>query len=402
LHDESTGSLTLKIRSNFITKKILFFRAGLLLLGQTLLLGLFAVTLTATPAPVAAADNNCQTFPETGFAVCGRFLSYWRANGGLEQQGLPISPVFEEKNALPPSGDGAVHKVQYFERARFEYHPENQAPYDVLRGLLGMDEFGAKYKDQKLPDLNPAENCQMFFQTGQKLCGRFLEFWQSHGGLAQQGLPISGMFEEANQPTPLGDGQTHQVQYFERGRFEYHPENQPPYDVMLGLVGKNQLKAHYGSGVLPPEVAYPPDVSTPPVAAAAKGDGPDAEELAFLTLLNNYRQANGRSVLVFDANLYQSASWMAKDMATHNYISHTDSTGRSATTRIKAFGYPGRWVGENIAGGFEKALDNLNVWQSDQIHIDNMLQASYTHAAAARYYYANSLNKWHWVLDMGS
>jgi uncharacterized protein YkwD len=372
------------------------------LLGQTLLLGLFAVTLTATPATVQAADTNCQAFPETGLSVCGRFLSYWRANGGLEQQGLPISPVFEERNALPPSGDGAVHKVQYFERARFEYHPENQAPYDVLRGLLGMDEFRAKYKNQKLPDLNPAESCQMFFQTGQKLCGRFLEFWQSHGGLAQQGLPISGMFEEANQPTPLGDGQTHQVQYFERGRFEYHPENQPPYDVLLGLVGKNQLKAHYASGALPAEVAYPPDLPTPSVAAAAKADGPDAEELAFLTMLNNYRQANGRSVLVFDANLYQSASWMAKDMATHNYISHIDSTGRGPTTRIKAFGYPGRWVGENIAGGFEKALDNLNVWQSDQIHIDNMLQASYTHAAAARYHYANSLNKWHWVLDMGS
>ena len=44
----------------------------------------------------------------------------------------------------------------------------------------------------------------------------------------------------------------------------------------------------------------------------------------------------------------------------------------------------------------------MDAWQSDQIHIDNMLQGSYTHAAAARYYYANSLNKWYWVLDMGS
>lgn len=320
----------------------------------------------------------------------------------MEQQGLPVSPVFEEKNALPPSGDSKVHKVQYFERARFEYHPENQPPYDVLLGLLGLDEFAAKYKEQKIPELIPAEGCQTFAQTGQKLCGRFLEYWQNHGGLAQQGLPLSAVFEETNQSTPFGDGKTHLVQYFERSRFEYHPENQPPYDILLGLVGKNQLKAHYGSGPLPPEVAYPPDLPVAPVVAPANGAGPDSEELAFLTMLNNYRQAHGRSVLLFDANLYQSASWMAKDMATNNYIGHTDSTGRSATTRIKAFGYPGRWVGENIAGGFEKAQDNLEVWQSDQIHIDNMLQASYTHAAAARYYYANSLNKWHWVLDMGS
>ena len=27
--------------------------------------------------------------------------------------------------------------VQYFERARYEYHPENNAPHDVLLGLLG-------------------------------------------------------------------------------------------------------------------------------------------------------------------------------------------------------------------------------------------------------------------------
>jgi hypothetical protein len=28
--------------------------------------------------------------------------------------------------------------VQYFERARFEYHPENQAPYNVLLGQFGQ------------------------------------------------------------------------------------------------------------------------------------------------------------------------------------------------------------------------------------------------------------------------
>ncbi len=272
----------------------------------------------------------------------------------------------------------------------------------MLLGLLGMDEFQGKYKNQKISEVVMSEDCQPFSQTGKKLCGSFLEYWKNHGGMAQQGLPLSEVFIEMNPPTPLGDGKSHLVQYLERGRFEYHPENESPYDILLGLLGKNQLKARYGTGPLPPEVAYPPDVTTVPVVIATNGANPDAEELAFLNMLNNYRQANGRSVLLFDANLYQSASWMAKDMATNNYISHTDSTGRSARVRIKAFGYPGQWVGENIAGGFAKAQDNLEVWQSDQIHIDNMLQASYTHAAPARYYYANSLNKWYWVLDMGS
>jgi hypothetical protein len=33
--------------------------------------------------------------------------------------------------------EGQTVLVQWFERARFEYHPENKAPYDVLLGRLG-------------------------------------------------------------------------------------------------------------------------------------------------------------------------------------------------------------------------------------------------------------------------
>jgi hypothetical protein len=35
--------------------------------------------------------------------------------------------------------DGNEYQVQWFERARFEYHPQNTAPYDVLFGLLGNE-----------------------------------------------------------------------------------------------------------------------------------------------------------------------------------------------------------------------------------------------------------------------
>jgi hypothetical protein len=35
--------------------------------------------------------------------------------------------------------------VQYFERARFEYHPENPAPHDILLGQLGREQFVARY-----------------------------------------------------------------------------------------------------------------------------------------------------------------------------------------------------------------------------------------------------------------
>lgn len=95
--------------------------------------------------PNAGAQSTCQDFSETGFKVCGRFLEYWKANGGLAQQGFPISGEFKERQAPPPAGDGKEYTVQYFQRARFELHPENKAPYDVLLGLLGAEQYTAKY-----------------------------------------------------------------------------------------------------------------------------------------------------------------------------------------------------------------------------------------------------------------
>ncbi len=75
----------------------------------------------------------CRSFVETGKTVCGRFLLYWEKNGGLPQQGFPISGEFRELSDV----DGKSYNVQYFERAVFELHPENKSPFDVLLSLVG-------------------------------------------------------------------------------------------------------------------------------------------------------------------------------------------------------------------------------------------------------------------------
>jgi hypothetical protein len=59
----------------------------------------------------------------------------------VAQQGYPISDDFQEVSDL----DGKTYTVQYFERAVFEYHPENQQPYDVLLSQLGTLQFRRKY-----------------------------------------------------------------------------------------------------------------------------------------------------------------------------------------------------------------------------------------------------------------
>jgi uncharacterized protein YkwD len=138
-----------------------------------------------------------------------------------------------------------------------------------------------------------------------------------------------------------------------------------------------------------------------PVVTVAGVGAPDAEEQLFLGLLNQYRKANGRQALAFEPLLFKSARWMAQDMAAKNSVSHIDSQGRDIFNRIKAFGYPGRWVGENIAGGFEHAADNLKIWQSDDIHKNNLLGANYTKVGVGRFYSPKSFNQWNWVLDLG-
>ena len=59
-------------------------------------------TVTATFAAVPA-PRHC--FPETGYCVAGRFLDYWRANGGLARNGYPLSGVVDDH---PPSRDNRV------------------------------------------------------------------------------------------------------------------------------------------------------------------------------------------------------------------------------------------------------------------------------------------------------
>src|SRR5215212_2329511 len=75
--------------------------------------------------------------------------------------------------------------------------------------------------------------CRTFSETGKVVCGRFLQYWEQHGGLAQQGFPISDELGELS----ATDGKTYTAQYFERPVFEYHPEQQPPNDVLLSLLG---------------------------------------------------------------------------------------------------------------------------------------------------------------------
>src|SRR3954453_10309606 len=123
-----------------------------------------APLLLAPGAQSAQAQQpSCRTFPETGKTVCGKFLTFWDTHGGLAQQGYPISEAFQEVSEL----DNKPYTVQYFERAVFEWHPENAPPYDVLLAQLGTFRYRAKYAESSPlptpPIPTPAGNpCPIF------------------------------------------------------------------------------------------------------------------------------------------------------------------------------------------------------------------------------------------------
>lgn len=211
---------------------------------HTLLVVLIAM-MTLFPSPATVQANTLAgapvLFSETGHTLGYNFRTFFDNQGGLPILGYPLTEVFLE-NGLP---------VQYFERARLEWHASVGT---VEAGHLG---HWAAQGHAHLPAFQSLaagpSGAQFFAQTGHSLDGVFLRFWQERGGLKTFGYPISEEFPEQNPQ----DGQTYTVQYFERARFEFHPEQPAPHQVLLGHLGRQYL------------TAYPaPESALQPVASA--------------------------------------------------------------------------------------------------------------------------------------
>jgi hypothetical protein len=212
--------------------------------------------LTLLPTPAAQAAPRC--FPEAAPAISacvdGPIAAFWERNGGLPVFGYPTGAQQEQPV------EGRALQAQAFERNRLELHPENQAPYDVLLGRLGADILARQGRDwQAFSKADPGAP-HYFAASGHAIAPEFWGYWSSHGleldgrrgktaqeSLALFGLPLSEAVVETN-PT---DGKPYLTQWFERARFELHPENDgTPGEVLLGLLGR-ELDAAPAAAPLP-------------------------------------------------------------------------------------------------------------------------------------------------------
>ncbi|MBA3946848.1 MAG: hypothetical protein H0X37_20080 [Herpetosiphonaceae bacterium] len=207
--------------------------------------------IAALAGPAHAPDQPTslepRCFVETNLCIRDRFLAYWEQNGGLAVFGYPTTAARAEVNR----DTGTTYLTQWFERARFEWHKDRAAPYDVQLGRVGDDLLLKRGIDwHLLPGSNgPVPvGCLVFGTIGNVVCDQqqgigFKTYWETHG-LAdakltpyQRSLALFGMAITMPRMETNSSGETVLTQWFERARFEWHPDKPNPYSVLLGRLG---------------------------------------------------------------------------------------------------------------------------------------------------------------------
>lgn len=172
--------------------------------------------LSASWGSVRAQVEDSKYFSETGHNVKGEFFKFYSSNPNATFLfGYPITEEFTSK-------DG--NTVQYFQRARFEFHrnlPEGQR---IQLSTLGQFTYIST------GPLNVANSfaCRLYTETGFSVCFAFLEFFDEYGGVGQFGYPISGFEYHENKI----------VQYFQKARLEWQPWMAEGQRVVVSDLGR--------------------------------------------------------------------------------------------------------------------------------------------------------------------
>lgn len=182
------------------------------------------MALVACPGPQVSRVEGVEThyFAQTGHMVQGEFLRFFESYGGVERLGYPLTEQIVVEG----------WRMQYFEKGRLEYHPENEPAYRITIGWLGdlLHRRRPPIPTTLIPRSDQPD-CRYFPQTGHTISGDFLRYFETHGGSVQFGLPISEPF--------LLDGRL--TQDFQSARFFWTPEQET--EVTLEKIGRTHFEA---------------------------------------------------------------------------------------------------------------------------------------------------------------
>ena len=180
---------------------------------------------------VKAQLPEAEFFEETGHWVKNEFLAFYRAAPEPERLfGYPITDEFTD-----PNTSSEILKMQYFQKARFDYIIQSGAPAVKLFPLGST--FYTQGKNPLVPLAINTTSCQYFEQSGHTVCYAFLDFYKANHGGTFLGVPISDLEYENGR----------YVQYFENCRLEWWPERPAGQRVVVADLGRVYFDMRVGN-----------------------------------------------------------------------------------------------------------------------------------------------------------
>ncbi|MFG1814634.1 CAP domain-containing protein [Kribbella sp. NPDC049174] len=125
----------------------------------------------------------------------------------------------------------------------------------------------------------------------------------------------------------------------------------------------------------------PTRTSTPTptkTTTSAPSGGSGTAEAQVLKLTNDERAKAGCGPLRTNSALTNAAEAHAADMVDRHYFAHDSLDGRSPFDRMKAAGYRGGAMAENIAVGYQSPAAVVEGWMNSSGHRKNILNCTYT------------------------
>ena len=99
--------------------------------------------------------------------------------------------------------------------------------------------------------------------------------------------------------------------------------------------------------------------------------------------------------------LRQSARLHAQDMGQNNFFDQTNLQGQDPFARMRAAGFQGRTMGENIAAGQSSPTSVVNGWMNSPGHCQNIMQGAYRYIGVGYYNAPSGRYRHLWVQNFG-
>lgn len=115
----------------------------------------------------------------------------------------------------------------------------------------------------------------------------------------------------------------------------------------------------------PPTTAIGPDGGAAPKVYKISARDKDRIQFRMLDSVNTLRSDAGLTELSFDASLNAAAATHSRDMSLQNRPWLFGSDGSSPLDRVRAAGYGGQLLGQNISESYETELETLAAWMQD-------------------------------------